>query len=71
VSDYAGNEIKIVGVAMPMTREEFVAYLRETLIPDLRRSGWNNTASDFEAAVLFIQGSREVEIEELGVVEIN
>jgi len=56
---------------MPMTREEFVSYLRETLIPDLRQSGWNNTASDFEAAVLFIEGAEAVDIEEMGASEIN
>lgn len=45
-----------------MTRQEFLRYLRETLIPDLRDSGSYATAADFCAAVLFIEGADEVEI---------
>lgn len=48
---------------MEMTRDEFVAYLRETLIPDLRASGRNVTAGDFAAAILFIEGAAAVEID--------
>ena len=47
-----------------MTRAEFVRYLKETLIPDLRQSGSCATAADFAAAVLFIEGASEVEISE-------
>lgn len=35
-------------------RESFVEYLRETLIPDLRESGFDATADDFETACRFI-----------------
>lgn len=45
------------------SREEFVAYLRETLIPDLRASGRDATAGDFVAAILFIEGAAAVEID--------
>ncbi len=38
-----------------MERDEFVRYLVETLIPDLRISGSDATADDFEAAVAFIE----------------
>ena len=37
-----------------MKRKEFVNYLRKTLIPDLRESGRDATADDFEAACEFI-----------------
>lgn len=39
---------------MKMSRSEFIAYLEETLIPDLRASGSEATADDFEAAGRFI-----------------
>ena len=39
---------------MPMTRTEFCDYLRNTLIPDLRESGSDATADDFETALGFI-----------------
>lgn len=45
-----------------MKRSDFVQYLRETLIPDLRESGNDATAADFEACVLFMEGALEVEI---------
>lgn len=60
-----------------MSRGEFIIYLRETLIPDLKESGQMNTASDLEAAVLFIEGAQEVRINfandamELEVTKIN
>lgn len=47
-----------------MTREEFIRYLKGTLIPDLRQSGSCATAADFAAAVLFMEGANEVEIGE-------
>jgi len=46
-----------------MTREEFVDYLEGSLIPDLRESGRNATADDFEVAVAFI--------EDIGLDEVN
>jgi hypothetical protein len=40
-------------------KEEFVSYLESTLIPDLRESGRDATADDFQTAVYFIrQGMR-------------
>jgi hypothetical protein len=45
-----------------MIQAEFIRYLKETLIPDLRQSGSCATAADFAAAVLFIEGANEVEI---------
>lgn len=40
------------------TKADFVAYLQETLIPDLRESGKDATADDFETLILFINGAR-------------
>lgn len=37
-----------------MTRTAFAQYLRETLIPDLRESGKDETARTFEACLFFI-----------------
>ena len=37
------------------TASEYVAYLRETLIPDLRDSGSEATADDFDEAVHWLQ----------------
>jgi hypothetical protein len=45
------------------TKEEFLSYLRETLIPDLRESGNEGMVTDFEAAILFIEGAKEIKIE--------
>ena len=45
-----------------MSKRDFILYLTQTLIPDLRESGRDATAADFEAAVLFMQGATEVEI---------
>lgn len=38
-----------------MQRDEFVSYLRGTLIPDLRDSGQGFTADDLERACRFIE----------------
>lgn len=46
-----------------MGRGEFVAYLRDTLIPDLRESGRHATAEDFLAAVAFIEDPELEEVE--------
>ena len=35
-------------------KDEFVEYLVENLIPDLKESGMEATAQDFESAVFFI-----------------
>jgi hypothetical protein len=43
-----------------MEKQEFMSYLTETLIPDLRESGHHMTANDFQNAVSFLMGSREV-----------
>lgn len=37
------------------TKDQFVLYLRERLIPDLRESGCSATAEDFEIACRFIE----------------
>ena len=44
-----------------MCREEFIAYIKETLIPDLKSSGSYSSAQDWEAALLFLDGYHEVE----------
>jgi thymidine kinase len=41
------------------TADEFVKYLRETLIPDLRESGHEFTAEDFETAVRLLSASAQ------------
>ncbi len=38
------------------TREEFIEYLTETLVPDLKESGRTCTAQDFETAIKFMEG---------------
>ena len=38
------------------TKESFLAFLNDTLIPDLIESGMESTAEDFQTAVLFIEG---------------
>ena len=47
---------------MEYTKEEFIAFLEGTLIPDLKESGTFATASDFSAAVLFMRGAEKVEV---------
>ena len=36
-------------------REDFIKFLKETLIPDLKLSGKYSTAEDFETAVFFME----------------
>lgn len=55
---------------MIMNKDDFVHFLTNTLIPDLRESGQNNVASDFQAAVLFINGADEVDINEESATEV-
>ena len=38
----------------PQTKDDFIYYLKMTLIPDLRASGTNATAEDFETAIRWI-----------------
>ncbi len=40
---------------MPQTKAEFIAYLRNTLIPDLRASGSDFTADDFETCLKYME----------------
>lgn len=42
------------------TKEEFVAYLRETLIPDLKEAGSVETAADFERCLSFMGDKEQV-----------
>ncbi len=37
------------------TREEFISYLRETLIPDLKESGSEGHVHDYELAIRFME----------------
>jgi len=38
------------------TRADFIWFLENTLIPDLKESGRHSTAEDFETAVYFMTG---------------
>ena len=38
------------------TRADFIWFLENTLIPDLKESGLHSTAEDFETAVYFMTG---------------
>jgi hypothetical protein len=46
------------------TKEEFIEYLRNTLIPDLRAAGNEATAEDFEEAIEWMTGMDESNISE-------
>jgi hypothetical protein len=48
---------------MVMTRDEFIEYLIETLIPDLRASGHYATANDFAACVTLIRDPNATDVE--------
>ena len=39
----------------PKSKEEFIKYLKNTLIPDLRKSGQEFTAYDFETCIDLIE----------------
>jgi hypothetical protein len=44
-------------------KTDFIAYLQETLIPDLRESGRDFTADDFETAIRFMQeGTKDLKV---------
>ena len=42
------------GTTRTWERKDFIKFLKETLIPDLKRSGNHSTAEDFETAVFFM-----------------
>jgi hypothetical protein len=54
-----------------MRREEFIEYIKNTLIPDLKESGSYASAFDWEAALLFLDGYHEVEFSESTVVPVG
>lgn len=56
---------------MQQTKADFIAYLQETLIPDLEDSGNYATAADFKAAVLFMTGTNTVKIDGDHVEHVN
>jgi len=37
------------------TRKDFISFLQSTLIPDLRDSGLDATADDFDTAIFFMK----------------
>jgi len=39
-------------------KQDFISFLKHTLIPDLKESGMDATAEDFETAVYFIEGGK-------------
>jgi len=42
-----------------VNRDRFIQYLREQLIPDLRESGREFTANDFETACRFMESDAD------------
>jgi hypothetical protein len=55
-----GNKVKRKDLQIAITasaKEDFVSYLKEQLIPDLKESGSKETAKDFETLVAFIKGA--------------
>ena len=56
------NNFRVLHTTDPVTgwdsKEEFIEYLTYTLIPDLKDSGLDATAEDFETAVHFIKGGK-------------
>jgi hypothetical protein len=55
-------------VTVTLRRTEFIAHLKETLIPDLLASGYTATAADFQIAILFMEGKEEVTVDEEGIL---
>jgi len=45
----------------PQTKEDFIAYLEQTLVPDLKEEGKEATADDFESLISFMEGLDVVE----------
>ena len=54
--DHLGHDKSIPLNVNGYTAAQFIEYLEETLIPDLKASGLECTAEDFETAVEFIRG---------------
>lgn len=54
--DIHGEDRSLPLIVNDWTAEKFCSYLEETLIPDLKESGLDATAQDFETAVEFIRG---------------
>lgn len=48
------------------TAQDYINYLRNTLIPDLRDSGFDATADDFEEAIYWIELLRHPQYHSLG-----
>lgn len=48
---------------MKWNRQEFVDFLENTLIPDLKDSGHVETAKDFETAIEFINNPTLAEVD--------
>lgn len=46
------------------TKQEFIDYLEDTLIPDLRGSGSDATADDFEEAIMWMKKTNEAKLKE-------
>jgi hypothetical protein len=38
------------------SKAEFISYLKETLIPDLKEDGYDFTAQDLETCIYFMEG---------------
>ena len=38
------------------SKQDFISFLKHTLIPDLKESGMDATAEDFETAVYYMEG---------------
>lgn len=54
----------------PLTDEEFILFLTDTLIPDLRSSGWDATAEDFERLIdICLTEERWLELKHQGLVK--
>ena len=51
------------------TKEDFINFLENTLIPDLKRSGNDATAEDFEEAIYWI--TKKVEINDIEKIVIG
>lgn len=51
-------KVDVTGTAFEAVRAAFVVYLREVLIPDLRESGRNGTAEDFETCIALMELAR-------------